>query len=465
MQWKALAKFGICVLIGLVIWFLPRPEGLSVVAWHLFAVFFATIVCIIVNPYPMGPITLIALTISLLTGIVSWGDTCTAFGHDIVWLVVFAFFIAKGFISTGLGNRIAYAVMKRLGKNSLGLGYGIVATNLILSPGIPSMTARVGGVVFPMMKGLAEVFTGKSHDPRMGAFLSLCAYQSTAITCAMFLTAMSGNPLIASFAQEQGVTITWASWAIAAIVPGMISLAILPYFIYRFWPPMTHDTPHIRELAREKLKEMGPMSRKEKIMAATLILLIFLWIIGRFIGLKETVSAMVGLSILLLMGVLKWKDILEEYSAWDTLIWFASLMTLACQLNKTGFSSWLSQSIVVNMQGLHWGWGFLALTLIYFYSHYFFASTVAHISAMYAPFLVVALAIGTPPQLAALLLAFISNLYIGLTHYGSGAAPIIFSTGYVSIGEWWKVGLIFSFVLLAIWLGVGAVWWKIIGIW
>jgi DASS family divalent anion:Na+ symporter len=276
---------------------------------------------------------------------------------------------------------------------------------------------------------------------------------------------MSGNPLIASFAAEQGVPVTWASWAVAAIVPGILSLLIMPYFIYKLNPPATHDTPHVREMAREKLREMGPMSRQEKTMAAVLVLLIALWIGGRFIGLKETPAAMVGLSILLLTGILNWKEILEEYNAWDTLVWFASLMTLACQLNKTGFSSWFSQSIVGQMQGFHWGWGFLVLALIYFYSHYFFASTVAHIGAMYAPFLLVAIAIGTPPQLAALVLAFFSNLYIGLTHYGSGAAPIIFSSGYVSIREWWKVGLLFSFVMLIVWLGVGALWWKWLGIW
>ena len=464
-QHLSASKLALCVLIGLLIWLIPEPEGLTPVAWRLFAIFSATVLCIIIRPYPMGIITIVALTIAVLTHTVCWGDACIGFGNEIVWLIVFAFFIARGFVTTGLGSRIAYAIMTRLGKNSLGLGYGLVVTNLVLAPGIPSLTARAGGIIFPILKSLAEVFTGKSHDPRMGAFLSLCTYQSTAITSAMFLTAMSGNPMMVMLAQEQGVTITWLTWAAAAIVPGLISLLILPYFLYRFWPPSIRETPHVKQMAHDKLKAMGPMSLQEKVMAGVLILLVVLWTTGHFIGMKETVAAMVGVSILLLTRILNWHDILEEYNAWDTLIWFSCLMTLACQLNKSGFSTWFSQLIINHVVGFHWGWGFLILALIYFYTHYFFASTVAHIGAMYAPFLIVAMAIGTPPLLAALVLAFFSNLYIGLTHYGSGAAPIIFSIGYVSINQWWKVGIIFSFFLLVIWLGIGGLWWKLLGIW
>ena len=468
MKWlesRSFLKFGLCLLIGLLIWLFPTPEGLTPLAWRLFAIFFATILCIILKPYPMGVITVLSLTIGLLTNTISWADACIGFGNEVVWLIVFAFFIARGFVSTGLGSRIAYAIMTRMGKNGLSLGYGLVATNLALSPCIPSLTARAGGIIFPILKSLSEVFTGKFHDPRMGAFLSLCAYQSTAITSAMFLTAMSGNPMLVMFSQEQGVSISWLQWMTAAIVPGLLSLLILPFFLYRCWPPAIHKTPHVQEMAHEKLKNMGPMSRQEKIMAAVLVLLVFLWTIGHFIGLKETVAAMIGVSILLLTRILRWQDILEETNAWDTLIWFASLMTIACQLNKSGFSTWFSHSIVGSVEGLHWMWGFLILSLIYFYSHYFFASTVAHIGAMYAPFLIVAITIGTPPLLAALVLSFFSNLYIGLTHYGSGAAPILFSTGTVSVSQWWKVGFLFSCVLLIIWFVIGGAWWKLLGIW
>lgn len=456
---------GLSVLIGVIVWFLPEPAGINTQGWHLFALFVATMIAIISKPLPMGVVSVVSLTVAIVTNTLTFAEAFSGFSNDVVWLVVFAFFVARGFIATGLGNRMAYKVMSVLGKNSLGLGYGLVATDLILAPTIPSVTARVGGIIYPIVKALADIFTGKSHDPKMGGFLAMTAFQGSVITSAMFLTAMAGNPLIAEIAKGQGIEITWASWAMAAIVPGLLSLIAIPYVIYWLNPPAIRQTPHAKEMALERLKHMGPMKNQEWIMFGTFVLLVVLWIIGPFIGMKATVAAMVGLVILLLSGILKWKDVIEETSAWDTFIWFATLVTLSGFLNKFGLTTWFSHWVVGHVSGFEWIFGFIVVALIYFYTHYFFASSVAHIGAMYAPLLIVSVALGTPPELAALTLAFFSNLFGGLTHYGSGPAPILFGTGYVSVGTWWKVGLICSAVNIAIWMGIGGLWWKILGLW
>jgi DASS family divalent anion:Na+ symporter len=65
--------------------------------------------------------------------------------------------------------------------------------------------------------------------------------------------------------------------------------------------------------------------------------------------------------------------------------------------------------------------------------------------------------------MAALPLAFFSNLNAGITHYGTGSAPVYFGAGYVSQTDWWKLGFIVSLVNIAVWLGIGPVWWKLIG--
>lgn len=455
----------ISIGIGLLLWFSPYPAGIQVQGWHLFSLFVATMVGVILKPFPMGVVSIISLTVAVATNTLTFADAFSGFSNEVVWLVVFAFFVARGFILTGLGDRMAYKVMSLLGKNSLGLGYGLVATDLILAPTIPSVTARVGGIIFPIVKSLAEIFTGKSHDPKMGGFLSLTAFQGSSITSAMFLTAMAGNPLIVELARGQGVEITWSSWALAALVPGILSLIAVPYVLYRLATPTIRQTPHAKEMAMERLERMGPMKRNEWIMLGTFLLLIALWIAGPCIPMKATVAAMVGLTILLFSGILKWKDVIEETGAWDTFIWFATLVTLSGFLNKFGLTTWFSQWVVANVSGYQWLLGFLIVSLIYFYTHYFFASIVAHIGAMYAPFLIVAIALGAPPELAALTLAFFSNLFGGLTHYGSGPAPILFGAGYVSVPTWWKLGGIVSLVNIAIWMIIGGLWWKILGLW
>lgn len=461
-NWILLA---IALLIGLILWLIPAPAGISLRGWHLFSIFIATMVAIILRPLPMGVVALLSLTVSIITQVLTFQEAFSGFSNDIVWLVVFAFFVARGFILTGLGNRLAYKVMSLLGKNSLGLGYGLIATDLILAPAIPSVTARVGGIIFPIVKALSDVFTGPSHDPKMGGFLTLTSFQGSAITSAMFLTAMAGNPLIAEIAKGQGIEITWASWALTAIVPGILSLLAVPYVLFRLISPTIRKTPHAKEMALEKIRSMGPMKPKEWVMLGTFVLLILLWIIGPSIDLKAPVAAMIGLCVLLFSGVLKWRDVIEETSAWDTFIWFATLVTLSGFLNKLGVTTWFSGWVVHRVSGFDWILGFFIVSMIYFYTHYFFASSVAHIGAMFAPLLIVSVALGAPPKLAVLTLGFFSNLYAGLTHYGSGPAPILYGTGYVSVATWWKLGFIISLVNIAIWLLVGGLWWKILGLW
>lgn len=455
----------IAIFIGILIAFAPRPEAVPPQGWRLFAIFVATVFGIVLKPFPMSVIALLGLTASLVTNAFTFTEAFSGFSNDIAWLVVFAFFIARGFITTGLGSRLAYKIMSLLGKNSLGLGYGLVATDFILAPMIPSMTARAGGVVFPILKSLADVFSGPSHDPRIGAFLTLVAFQGSVIASGMFLTAMAGNPLIVHMVSDYGLHWTWGTWAMAAIVPGLLSLAIVPYVVYRIASPTIRNTPHAHEMARDKLARMGSMKTNEWIMFGTFVLLLGLWIGGPFFGLKATVATMIGVSILFLSGVLKWKDALEESGAWDTFIWFSTLVTLATFLNKLGVTAWFSQVVVNQISGMPWVIGFIVIALVYFYTHYFFASNVAHIGAMFAPLLLVAVALGTPAGLAALTLAFFSNLFGGLTQYGAGPAPIFFGCGYVSVREWWRVGFIISIINVVIWLGLGSAWWKVLGFW
>ncbi|NIP60613.1 MAG: DASS family sodium-coupled anion symporter, partial [Gemmatimonadetes bacterium] len=256
-----------------------------------------------------------------------------------------------------------------------------------------------------------------------------------------------------------------ARWALAASLPGALSLLLVPVLIFRLYPPEIKRTPEAPELARERLREMGSMAREERILLTVFVLLLGLWIFGGVLGVHTTAAAMAGVGALLVTGALDWEDVLGERSAWDTLIWFAVLVMMASQLGELGLLDWFSDRVSGALAFDHWLPAFLTVSLIYFYSHYFFASNTAHVSAMYAPFLALALAAGTPPLLGALVLAFFSNLFATMTHYGTAPAPILFGSGNVEIGVWWRLGALISVVNIAIWLGVGSLWWKALGLW
>jgi divalent anion:Na+ symporter, DASS family len=460
-------RLAIVVAIGLLVWLLPRPMAVDPRAWRLLAIFIGTLVGIIAKPLPMSAIAVIGIACALATRTLTIVEALSGFGNVTLWLVVSAFFFAAGFNKTGLGTRIAYLLISRFGRSTLGLGYSLVATDLVLAPAMPSNTARAAGVVFPIVQAISR--KAIEGDPVKGrktsAFLVLAAYEGTVITSGMFVTSMVANPLIVQLAAAQKVFITWTSWAVAAIVPGIVSLIIVPLIVYKMCPPGTIKTPEAPAMAKEALSELGPMKRSEKLMGSVAVVMLVLWILGTTLNLDPTATAFLAIAALLLTGVLKWDDLSHEHNAWDTFVWFGTLVMMATFLGQLGLIKWFSDQVAPLFSGIGWIPGLLGLSLTYFYTHYFFASLTAHVSAMYAPFLAVAIGIGAPPLLSALVLAYFSSLFASLTHFGTAPAPILFGSGHVSLGVWWKIGLILSFVNIFIWLSVGGVWWKVLGLW
>ncbi|KOF11038.1 2-oxoglutarate translocator [Planococcus glaciei] len=465
-NWKSLL---FCAALGLVLWFIPAPSGLETDAWHLFSIFVATIVALVIKPVPMGSAAILALTLIVLTDILTLEQSLSGFQNTTIWLIVIAFFISRGFIKTGLGTRISYIFVRLFGKKTLGLSYSMLLSDLILAPAMPSNTARAGGIIFPIIRSLSETYgsrVGDGTERRVGAFLVKVSFQGDMITSAMFVTAMAANPLAVQITQEiTGETITWGGWALAALVPGLISLALIPFVIYKLYPPELKETPEASSIATEKLQEMGPLKKEERYMIGVFVLLLALWIFGGNFGVDATTSAFIGLCVLLLSEVLTWSDIKKEQGAWDTLVWFSVLVMMATYLNELGMIPWFSELMGNAVGQLSWTLTLVILAIVYFYSHYFFASNTAHVSAMYAAFLSVIVASGAPPLLSALILAFFSNLFSCLTHYGAGPAPVFFGSGYVSQQKWWMLGFIISIIHIIVWFGAGGLWWKVLGLW
>lgn len=463
-------KFILPIVVGLLIWALTpfKPDAVDPTAWYMFAIFVATIIACITQPMPIGAVSIIGFTIMVLVGIVDMKTAVAGFGNNSIWLIAMAFFISRGFVKTGLGRRIALHFVKLFGKKTLGLAYSIVGVDLILAPATPSNTARAGGIMFPIIKSLSESFGSKPKDGsarKMGAFLVFTEFQGNLITAAMFLTAMAGNPLAQNLASStSNVHITWMNWFLAALVPGLVSLIVVPFIIYKIYPPTVKETPNAKSWAENELATMGKIALAEKFMIGIFVVALTLWIVGSFIHIDATLTAFIALALLLLTGVLTWQDILNETGAWNTLVWFSVLVVMADQLNKLGFIPWLSKSIATSLGGLSWPIVLVILILFYFYSHYLFASSTAHISAMYAALLGVAIAAGAPPLFSALMLGFFGNLLASTTHYSSGPAPILFSSGYVTQKRWWTMNLILGFVYFIIWIGLGSLWMKVIGI-
>ncbi len=462
---KSVFRYMAPLLMGGGLWMLPAPAGLDLQGWHMLIIFFSTLLGVMVTPMPMSATTLIGVTALGLTETLTLKQALAGYGDPVTWLVVLAFFISHGFIKTGLGLRIAYYFMRLMGKKTLTLGYGLTLTDALLAPAMPSTTARAGAVVYPIMQSIANVYDSKpgASANRMGAFLVMIVFHANAITSTMFLTGMAGNPLVAKLAGTQGIELSWATWALGALLPGVVCLILMPLCLYRITPPELKETPMAVNVAREELKRLGSLTRDEWIMAGTFATLLLLWIFGNKLGFSATLVAMVGVCILLLTGVLDWDDVRGNKGAWDTMIWFGAFITMAYYLSDLGVVNYVSEQVGGLFSGLPAWLTMISICALYYFFHYFFAASTAQISAMYASFLLIMLSAGVPPLGGALMLAYMSNICAVVTHYGNGPAPILYGAGYILLLTWWKAGLMMSVVYLLVWLGLGSAWMSWLG--
>jgi DASS family divalent anion:Na+ symporter len=218
----------------------------------------------------------------------------------------------------------------------------------------------------------------------------------------------------------------------------------------------------VRARVREDLAALGPWKREEISLALLLITLLVLWNVLKD---SATLVALLGVVLIVLGGMRTWKNFAGAWHAWDALIWLGGFVALAETLKASGFTDWLAQSMRSRFTGWEPVAAAIALALIYFASMYFFSQLTAHIAALAATFCAVAAGVGSPPLLAAALIAYFGCLCGATTPWSTGPVIIYFSLGYVPIGRWMRNGLSLAVFQIALWLGVGMLWWRLLGWW
>jgi DASS family divalent anion:Na+ symporter len=463
------ASFAIILLVGLGIYYLlPRPETVTPQGWKILAIFVCTVLALMLRPIPSGAAVLTGVVVTILTRAFTPAQALAGYGNQTVWLVISAFLFSRAVINSGLARRLAYWLIRSIGHTSLGLGYSLVATDCIMATVIPGNSSRIGGVLMPISRTLAATY-GSSPGPtskKLGSYLLLTVYQGDMLACAMYLTGQASNPIAAGLALTTfGIAMNWSTWLMVTIVPAIVTFAMIPWVVYRFNTPEIRHTPEARDLAQRELTALGPMSPAEKRVVAVLLTVCVLWATAAFHGLATVTVGLMGVLALLATRTLLWGEIIREHTAWDVFLWYGGIIRMGEALAEFKVTDAFAAAASGWFGGWTWPVLFLAIALLYFYVHYFFASVTTHIVSMFIPFATVLVAAGAPVGLAVWGLVILANLAACLTHYGTVPGPILYGQGYVATGRWWKVGAIMSVGHFLVWGTVGLAWWKVLGLW
>ena len=214
---------------------------------------------------------------------------------------------------------------------------------------------------------------------------------------------------------------------------GIALLILIPLVTYWIYPPEVKAGDEVPAWAGEELKKMGGFTTREILLAGLVVVALALWIFGgNFIS--ATTAALVVISLMLVLGVVSWDDIVKNAPAWNTLAWFATLVALADGLNKVGFVKWFADSVAAHMTGFSPFTAMILLVLVFYFTHYLFASVTAHVTAL----LPVMLAVGTTvPGMDMATYSLLLCLTLGimgiLTPFATGPSPVYYGSGYLPV--------------------------------
>ena len=472
-QRSALVRAAIPLGVGIAIALLPVPANLSPIAWRYFALFAAVIIGIITEPIPPAAVGLTGVALAAGLGLVGATPAASAnwalsgFGNTTVWLIFAAYMFALGYAQTGLGRRIALQLIRVLGGRTLGLAYAITLADLLLAPFTPSITARAGGTIYPVIRSIPELYGSRPHDAsarKIGSYLLYTATSTTLVTGSMFITALAPNALAIGFiAEGTGLQISWWDWFRGFAPAGFTLLLLIPALLYRIYPPEITEAPEAPQWAATELTAIGPISRGEITLLALVSVALILWI-GAAERIEPAMAAILVTVLMVMLRVVSWNDVIGYSQAWNVLIWFATLVTLAGGLAETKVVAWLAQSIAPSLGQLGTTSAIVALIGVFYVLHYFFASITAHTATLFPVFLGIALTVsGVSPMQWALLLAYSLGLMGILTPYGGGHQAIYYGSGFIPRRDFWVLGLILGAVYFVVYLLIVVPWLRFLG--
>ena len=465
--------FFIIIVMSIIFWQFDTPDGLTAPAYHTAIIFIATIAAIITNVMPTGSLAIISLACYATLKAGGEEESATAiknamtdFNNGLIWLIVIAFMIALAFTKTGLGRRIALILLSKFGHSTLRIAYCLGIADFLIAPATPSNTAR-SAIISPIANSLAK--TVNEQDRKLGQFLISSSSAMNDSSAIGFQTGFAGNLALVGIASSVvGIKLSFTDWAMYLLVPALFLLVLLPFVLYKFINPKTQDTSEAPKFAKKELSNMGKVTLNEFKLIITFLTLIFLWVGGVALNIDATTAAFIGLSMLLISGVLSWDDIKGEKGAWDTLIWFSVLMGMAGNLKKLGFTDWVGNMIsdllthyLSHSSSLIF---LLAMMTFYLFTAYFFASATAKVVALAPVILGALVTLNVDPMLSVLAIAGITNIGCNLATYSHARNPLLMGYGYHTDKEWMKIGLVISIVGAISFLLIGLLWWEILGI-
>lgn len=445
------------LVLAVVGWFLvPLPVGMSTQGWHMLIIFVSTILSLMIEVTSIPGVVFLSMLAGALTGTINIKtEAFSGFAHMVPWFLFLVLAMSKCITNTTIGLRIAYFFMRLFGRNMIGLAYSLSISEVVLASILPSNTARSASVGVPLVSSLSKYIgesSSKTSKNLIGRYLSLVYTQTNAVCSCLFITGMISNAVICDVAHKNGIEMTWFKWIGFTFIPCFIIIMIIPIVNYFTCSPRINKLSDLQTLASEKSKELGPFSRNEKITVGMFLIMLTMWIFAGFLGIEVMTTTLLGLCVFTMTGVISFKDVLSDQKNWNSVIMLGVLFSYVSLLSSSGVIDWFNNNISGVMNNVPANMQLTVLTVVYFFTHYFFSGEGTRILALFPSFYGIGLGLGLDKFNLLMTMAAFSAVSDMLTHYTSPMVITIFNLGYSSITRWIAAGSVMALISMLVFL-------------
>ena len=346
-------KKAVFLAIGLIIMaasFLIGPvEGLSKEGVHGLGIFFCAICLWIGDVFPFFVTCLAFMCTLILTGTVTFAVGFQGFTSSIFCFILGALGMSVAFENSGLLKRLSLCIMKLFSPTFRGQTLGLLATGIVISPVMPSVTAKTA-ILMPFSRGIAEAMGYAPRSKGMHGIYS-AAYCGVTLGCYAFYTAsffaIVARGMMPAELQAEFGFVKWFTHSLLWLAVTFLLLAVVINVLYR---PKGKGENLTREYVSGQLKAMGKMSRKEIISLVFLVVCVILWALDNRTGLPSHVIALAASMLMIMMNVITVKEYLEGVS-WNMVLMFGVLTGLGGIFGELGIDDYVAKLVapVVNL--------------------------------------------------------------------------------------------------------------------
>lgn len=441
--------------VFLLLFLMPTPQGMAPAGQKALAVFCGALTLWVAGTIPIYLTSMIAIVALILTGTVKEETAFRTLGFDVIWLMVSAFVLTSAMVKSNLARRFALWMITTFGGTPKRTLLILIFVNFVITFFIPSTTARASLMV-PLCVILLEIYRAVPGESNFGKLMMLTGVQADAVATSTIMTGTAANMIAVKFIQEQaGTQISYMDWLIAAMPTGLITMLLtfaVGMRMFKF-----HDEVSDFESGKSKLVEqhsaLGPISLDEKKAMSIFFMTVLLWATEDYqahwfngFSISIYVTAVIAAICCMMprIGLLTWK---EAGIKWDLMVFAAGAYAAGNALESTKGAQWVINKLVygLGIEDMSKAMVYVVVIFMSMFSHMIFTSKTVRTTIMIPAFIALAKTLGMDPVTLALAASLTLTYTITLPPH-SKVNTIYFATGYFTVLDQLKYGLVTCFI-------------------